>query len=51
MRAQWAARMSGPGPALTAVLILSAVLAGCTRAPEPGPAERWAPRPGADWQW
>ncbi|WP_392875256.1 endo alpha-1,4 polygalactosaminidase [Streptomyces sp. LN499] len=43
--------MSGPGPALTAALILSAVLSGCTPAPESGPAERWGPRPGADWQW
>ena len=51
MRAQWAARMSGPGPALPAVLILLAVLAGCTSAPGAAPAERWRPRPGADWQW
>ncbi|MFF1837943.1 endo alpha-1,4 polygalactosaminidase [Streptomyces sp. NPDC058231] len=55
MRAERAARATGPGPALlpVAVLILTAVLAGCTAAPGPGPgsAGRWKPGPGIGWQW
>lgn len=58
MRERLAARVTG-GPAVlpVAVLILLAVLAGCTSAPEsagaaaPSAGDRWQPEPGTDWQW
>ncbi|MFI6724637.1 endo alpha-1,4 polygalactosaminidase [Streptomyces sp. R-74717] len=52
MRACGSARVTWPGPALpVAVLILLALLAGCTSAPEPAGTGRWRPEPGIGWQW
>ena len=34
-----------------AVLILLALLAGCTSAPEPAGKDHWRPEPGTRWQW
>ncbi|MEW2485676.1 endo alpha-1,4 polygalactosaminidase [Streptomyces sp. NPDC048411] len=52
MRAQRAARRTRPKSAApVVVLILSAVLAGCTSAPRTTSAGRWQPKPGTDWQW
>ncbi|MFH8475091.1 endo alpha-1,4 polygalactosaminidase [Streptomyces sp. NPDC018000] len=52
MRAQGTARVSAPGPALpVTVLILLALLTGCTSAPEPDATAHWRPEPGIGWQW
>ncbi|MEV6160376.1 endo alpha-1,4 polygalactosaminidase [Streptomyces sp. NPDC052052] len=52
MRARGAAhvRRPGPVPAVT-VLILLALLAACTSAPEPDGTAHWRPEPGLGWQW
>lgn len=57
MRHRMAGRVTGRPAALPGtVMILLAVLAGCTPAPESAPAGRpaagrWQPEPGTDWQW
>ncbi|MFF8912665.1 endo alpha-1,4 polygalactosaminidase [Streptomyces sp. NPDC015032] len=52
MRAREAAHVTRPGPALPAtVLMLLALLTGCTSAPEKAPEGRWRPEPGIGWQW
>ncbi|MFE7237015.1 endo alpha-1,4 polygalactosaminidase [Streptomyces sp. NPDC057580] len=52
MRAHRATRRTRPKSAAPiTVLILSAVLAGCTSAPRTASAGRWQPKPGTDWQW
>ncbi|MFE6495349.1 endo alpha-1,4 polygalactosaminidase [Streptomyces sp. NPDC057748] len=52
MRAREVARVTGGSRALpVAVLILLALLAGCTSAPEPAGKDLWRPEPGTGWQW
>ncbi|MFD7717473.1 endo alpha-1,4 polygalactosaminidase [Streptomyces sp. NPDC059814] len=57
MRERMATRVTGrPAVLPVTVLILLAVLAGCTSAPESDGAARparvrWQPAPGTDWQW
>ncbi|WP_327366974.1 endo alpha-1,4 polygalactosaminidase [Streptomyces sp. NBC_01217] len=52
MRARGAVRVSGAGPRLpVTVLILLALLTGCTAAPEPAAGHSWRPEPGTGWQW
>ncbi|MFF3780384.1 endo alpha-1,4 polygalactosaminidase [Streptomyces sp. NPDC001933] len=52
MRARGVARVTGGSRALpVAVLILLALLAGCTSAPGPAGKDLWRPEPGTGWQW
>ncbi|MFE7265117.1 endo alpha-1,4 polygalactosaminidase [Streptomyces sp. NPDC057592] len=52
MRARGVARVTRGSRALpVAVLILLALLAGCTSAPGPAGKDLWRPEPGTGWQW
>lgn len=52
MRARGAARVRGTDRALpVTVLMLLALLSGCTTAAEPDSKGRWRPEPGIGWQW
>lgn len=53
MRAHGAACAARPGPALSAtvLMLLLALLTGCTSAPEPEATGHWRPEPGIGWQW
>ncbi|MCX4848434.1 endo alpha-1,4 polygalactosaminidase [Streptomyces sp. NBC_00893] len=52
MRARGVASLTRGSRALpVAVLILLALLAGCTSAPEPAEKDHWRPEPGTRWQW
>ncbi|MFB8037893.1 endo alpha-1,4 polygalactosaminidase [Streptomyces sp. NPDC056004] len=52
MRARGVARVTRGSRALpVAVLILLALLTGCTSAPGPAGKDLWRPEPGTGWQW
>ncbi|MFF2961185.1 endo alpha-1,4 polygalactosaminidase [Streptomyces sp. NPDC057963] len=52
MHVRGAARPARPGAVLpVTVLMLLALLTGCTSAPEQVPRGHWRPEPGIGWQW